>query len=46
MENKTKDEGAKPLPGGIQEETECVCCEDGECSWNPKARSEEEETKG
>ena len=40
MENKTKDEG-KPR-GGV-EETECVCCEDGECSWNPNGKSDKKE---
>lgn len=31
MENKTKDEGAKPTIGGPICETEC---KDGACCWN------------
>jgi len=44
MEDKTKDEGAKPTDlGEPKKEIECGCCQGGSCGWNPTARPQEEE---
>lgn len=44
MENKTKDEGAKPTVGGPIIETEC--CKDGACCWhNTSAEQSDKKVK-